>query len=331
MSVGRINLTIATSDYDHFRDFRLGTVQAEGIDATWLNMDIHEVFARFTANREWHVSELSFAKFVAQVTRPDPDIIGLPVYASRMFRFSSLYVNKKSGIKKPEDLRGKRIGLPEWAQTAAVYTRGWLQHEIGIPLTEIDWYQGGSEQAGRTEKVELTLPPGLRLTPVPDKNLSSMIANHELDCIMVARAPSVYRRKHPDIERLFPDYQTVEEEYFTRTKVYPIMHIIAMRRDMLAANPWIARNLYNAFEQSKQNSLERLLEIAVSRYPLPWLTDFAEKMAEKFGGDFFPFGIEENRPTLELFLQYAYEQGIAHRLVKPEDIFPENIMVSVKV
>jgi 4,5-dihydroxyphthalate decarboxylase len=327
----RVPLTIATSDYDHFRDFRLGTVQAEGIDPTWLCMDIHEVFARFTANREWEVSELSFAKFAAQVTRKNADIIGLPVYASRQFRFSSFYVNKKSGIKTAADLKGKRIGLPEWAQTAAVYTRGWLQHEVGIPLTEIDWYQAGTEQPGRTEKVELNLPKGLRLTQVPDKSLSGMIAAHELDCIMVARAPLVFKRKHPDVVRLFPDYQKVEEEYFARTKVFPIMHIIAMRRHVLEEHPWIARNLYNAFEQSKNNSIERLLDISISHYPLPWVTDFAEKMEEKFSGDFFPFGIEENRPTLELFLQYTYEQGTAHRHARPEEIFPENIMVSVKV
>src|SRR3954463_2660954 len=214
MSVGRINLTIATSDYDHFRDFRLGTVQAEGIDPTWLNMDIHEVFARFTANREWEVSELSFAKFAAQVTRKNADIIGLPVYASRIFRFSSFYVNKKSGIQSPADLRGKRIGLPEWAQTAAVYTRGWLQHEVGVPLTEIDWYQAGTEQPGRTEKVALTLPKGLRLTRVTDKAPSAMLAAGELDCIMTARPPSSFVKKHPDVARLFPDFQSEEMRHF---------------------------------------------------------------------------------------------------------------------
>ena len=149
----KLGLTIATSDYDHVRDIRLGNVPIEGIDATWLTMDIHEIFSRFTFHREWDVSELSFAKFVAQATQPDSDIIGLPIFMSRMFRFSSFYVNRKAGIKTAKDLRGKKIGVPEWAQTAAVYTRGWLQHEDGVPLTEIDWYQAGTEKAGRTEKV----------------------------------------------------------------------------------------------------------------------------------------------------------------------------------
>ena len=327
----RVSLTVATTDYDHVRDFRLGEVKAEGIDVTWLNMDIHEIFSRFTFNREWEVSELSFAKFIAQATREKPDIIGLPVYTSRMFRFSSFYVNKKSGIERAQDMAGKRVGVPEWAQTAAVYTRGWLQHEAGVDLTSIDWYQAGTEQLGRIEKVELDLPKGLRLTPVMDKSLSDMLANHELDAIMVARAPRVFTRGHPDVARLFPDYQAMEEEYFARTKVYPIMHIVAMRREVLAKHPWVARNLYNAFEESKNRSLERVLELSVSRYPVPWLTDYAEKLQKTFGRDLFPYGIEENRPTLELFLQYAHEQGIAHRHAKVEEIFPQGVMVSVKV
>ena len=327
----KLSLTVATDDYDHFRDFRLGVVKAEGIETTWLVMDIHEVFARFAANREWDVSELSFAKFVAQATEPAPDIIGLPVFASRMFRMSSFYINKNSGIKTPADLRGKKIGLPEWAQTAAVYTRGWLQHEVGVPLTEIDWYQAGTEQAGRTEKVELNLPKGLRLTRAPDKTLSAMIAGGELDAVMIARPPSCFVKKHPDVARLFPDFQAEEMREFERTRVYPIMHVIALKRSILKEHPWVARNLLNAFEQSKNNSLERFAEMSVSRYPIPWLADSVTKLQEKYGHDLYPYGIEENRPTLETFLQYAYEQGIARRQAKPEDLFPPGIMVSVKV
>src|SRR5476649_1541989 len=164
-----VKLTIATTDYDHFRDFRLGQVAAEGIEATWLTLGHHEIFSRFTFNREWDVSKLSFAKFMAQVTRENSDIIGLPVYASRLFRFSSVYVNRSKGIKTAKDLRGKRIGVPEWAHTAAVYMRGWLQNDMGIPLADIEWIQAGTNEAGRIEKVELTLPKGVKLTAATDK------------------------------------------------------------------------------------------------------------------------------------------------------------------
>ena len=326
-----VHLTVATTDYDHVRDFRLGDVRAEGIDTTWLTMDIHEIFSRFTLNREWQVSELSFAKFIAQATREDADIIGLPVYVSRMFRFSSFYVNKKAGIKSPKDLAGKKIGVSEWAQTATVYMRGWLEHDVGVPLASIDWYQAGTEEAGRDEKVELDLPNGLRLTPMPDKTLSGMLASGEVDAVMVARQPKVFLQKHPDVERLFPDYLKVEQQYFTDTRVYPIMHIIAMRKDMLRENPWIARNLYHAFEESRGRCIERFKNRNLSLYPLPGITAYAENLERIAGGDFFPYGIEANRKTLDLFLQYAYEQGLAHRRVKPEDIFPADIEMLVKV
>src|SRR3974390_2187189 len=169
-----VKLTIATTDYDHFRDFRLGLVRAEGIDATWLTLGHHEIFSRFTFNREWDVSELSFAKFSAQVTRQDSDVIGLPVYASRLFRFASFYVNKNKGIKSAKDLKGKRIGVPEWAHTAAVWMRGWLMHEGGVGLDEIEGIKAGTNEAGRVEKVELSLPKGVKVTSMPDKTLSGM-------------------------------------------------------------------------------------------------------------------------------------------------------------
>jgi 4,5-dihydroxyphthalate decarboxylase len=324
-------LTIATSDYDHFRDFRLGLVRAEGIETTWLTLGHHEIFSRFTFNREWDVSELSFAKFMAQVTRENTDIIGLPVYASRLFRFSSFYVNKNKGIKTPQDLRGKRVGVPEWAHTAAVYMRGWLQHDAGVALSDIDWVQAGTNEAGRIEKVELSLPKGVTLTSAPDKTLSAMIASGELDCVIIARPPNSFRERHPDVVRLFPEFEAMEQHYFEQTRVYPIMHVIALRKAVLDGRPWVARNLFNAFEESKRRSIERILDPAVSRYPVPWVTNYATRMRAMFGGELFPYGIEANRPTLELFLRYAYEQGIAHKLASPEEIFPSGIMASVKV
>ncbi len=329
--MNKIKLTIATTDYDHFRDFRTGAVQAEGIEPIWLTLGHHEIFSRFTFNREWDVSELSFAKFSAQVTRDNADIIGLPVFASRLFRFGSFYVNRRSGIKTAADLKGKTVGSPEWAHTAAVYMRGWLHNEAGVKLSDVHWIQAGANEAGRIEKVELNLPAGVKLTRVADKSLSDMIESGEIDCALIARPPNCFLRGHPDVVRLFPDFLELEERHFARSKVFPIMHVIAMKRDVLAAYPWVARNLYNAFNESKRRSLERLLDPAVSRYPLPWLPTYAGRMRGLFGGDPFPFGIEENRPTLETFLQYTYEQGIAHRRVTPEAIFPPGIMASVKV
>ena len=329
--MNRVRLTIATTDYDHFRDFRLGLVGAEGIDHTWLTLGHHEVFARFTFNREWEVSELSFAKFIAQATRPDSDITGLPVVCSRLFRFSSFYVNRNAGIRTAADLKGKRVGSPEWAHSAAVYMRGWLHNEVGVRLGDVHWYQAGANEPGRVEKVELNLPPGLKLTRVADKSLSEMLASGEIDCAIIARPPRCFLDGHPDVVRLFPDYLEMEEQYYARTRVWPIMHIIAVQKHVLEANPWVARNLLNAFQESKRRSLERLLDPAVSRYPLAWLPTYARKMKDMFGGDPFPYGIEENRPTWEQMLLYTHQQGIAHRHAKPEDLFPKGVMTMVKV
>jgi 4,5-dihydroxyphthalate decarboxylase len=327
----RVKLSIATTDYDHFRDFRAGDVRAEGIDHTWLTLGHHEVFARFTLNREWDVSELSIAKFAAQVTRDDPDIVGLPVVCSRLFRFGSFYVNTRSGIETAEDLRGKKVGSPEWAHSAAVYMRGWLHNDVGVRLTDVHWYQAGANAAGRVEKVELDLPEGVRLTRVADRSLSDLLASGDIDCAIITRPPTCFLEGHADVVRLFPDYLEKEERYYAQTGVWPIMHIIAMQRHLLDADPWIARNLYNAFLESKRRSVERLLDPAVSRYPLAWLPTYARRMRDLFDGDPFPYGIEENRATLEQLLLYAWQQGIAHRHATPEEVFPAGITTKVVV
>ena len=329
--MSQLNLSIATTDYDHFRDLRMGLVKAEGIDLNWMTLGHHECFARFTANREFDLSELSFAKFTAQVTRKNSDIIGLPVICSRLFRFSSFYVNKKSRIKSIKDLKGKKVGSPEWAHSAAVYMRGWMHNDMGVKLTDVHWVQAGANSPGREEKVELNLPKGLKLTRVADKSLSQMIASGEIDCAIIARPPDCFLQGHPDVVRLFPDYLEMEEEYFAKTKVWPIMHILAMKRSIAEDHPWVARNLYNAFQESKRRSIERLLDPAVSRYPLAWMPTYARKMRDLFGGDPFPYGIEENRATWEQMALYTHQQGIAHRRFKPEEIFPKGMMTKVVI
>jgi 4,5-dihydroxyphthalate decarboxylase len=329
--VADLRLSIATTDYDHFRDFRLGAVRAQGIEHTWSVLSHHEIFARFTANREWDVAELSIAKFAAQVTRDEPDIVGLPVVCSRLFRFGAFYVNRKSGIKTAEDLRGKRIGSPEWAHSAAVYMRGWLHNEVGVKLDEVEWFQAGANAPGREEKVELSLPDGVSLTRVADRSLSQMLAANEIDCAIIARPPTCFLEGHPDVERLYPDFEQLELEQYRSTGVWPIMHIIAMQRRILDENPWVARNLYNAFLESKQRSVERLLDPAVSRYPLPWLAAYGRRMSDLFGGDPFPYGVDANRSTVDQLLRYAELQGIAHRLATADEVFPAGIMTKVVV
>jgi 4,5-dihydroxyphthalate decarboxylase len=326
-----LKITMALSDYDHCRDIATGRVPVEGIDVNVLDFEVEEIFYRFTLHREWEASEMSFAKFCAQVSGDRPDILGIPVFPSRVFRLSNIYINADAGIKKPEDLRGKKIGTPEWAQTASVYTRGWMTDDVGVKLSEVDWYQAGANQPGRIEKVSLKLPQGVKLTPKPDKSLSEMLKTGELDACFSAHAPDSFLQGHPKVKRLFPDYQAAEQAYYERTKIFPIMHVIAIRKDVLDANPWVAGNLLTAFEKAKHRSLDRAMEITASRFPVPWVTDAADKGKKLLGDDYFPYGIEPNRRTLEAFLRWAFEQGILQRQMKPEELFPKGIGGKFKI
>ncbi len=286
--MSKLQLTIATSEYDHVTDIMTGKVPVEGIDINYLNFEIEEIFYRFTLNREWEVSEMSMAKFVAQVAGDRPDILGLPIFPSRVFRLSNIYTRKDSGITKPEQLKGKKVGTPEWAQTASVYTRGYLVDDVGLKLRDIDWYQAGVNQPGRVEKVKLNLPEGVKVTPVPEKSLGEMLVNGDVDAIMSAHPPEVFEKGHPNLVRLFPDYQKAEDEYYQRTKIFPIMHIIAIRKDVVEKNPWVAVNLFTAFEKAKDRSIYRAMEMTASRFPIPWAADYAEKRAKVFGTRLFP-------------------------------------------
>lgn len=329
--MGKIHLTVAMGDYDHVRDFTEGSVTADGIDITHLKLSVEEIFYRFTKFREWDISEMSFGKYAALVSQNDTSLSAIPVFPSRAFRLSSIYVRADGAVKTARDLAGKRVGIPEWAQTAAVYTRGYLVHEVGIPLTEIEWIQAGVNQPGRVEKVELKLPVGVRYRNVADRSLSEMLLAGDVDAIMSARPPAPFTENHPNVTRLLKDFRAIEETYWRRTGIFPIMHVVALRADVLAEHPWAAMNLLKAFEEAKNRSLARMADATASHVPLPWGFAHAGSVRELFGKDFWPYGIEPNRPTLEAFLRFAYEQGVCHRLVAPEELFPPQVQSRFKI
>ncbi len=329
--MGNIHLTLAIGDYDHVRDFTQGVVRADGVDLTHLKLSVEEIFYRFTKFREWDVSEMSFGKYVSLISQNDVTLHAIPVFPSRAFRLSSIYVRRDGPVKTAQDLAGKRVGIPEWAQTAAIYTRGYLAHEIGIPLSAIEWIQAGVNQPGRVEKVELKLPAGVRYRNVPDRSLSRMLLAGDIDAVMSARAPAPFTEHHPNVTRLFPDYRSAEEAYWRKTRIFPIMHVIAVRRPLLVEYPWLTMNLYKAFEEAKNRSLARMLDVTASHIPVPWGYAHAAGARELFGDDFWPYGIEPNRPTLEAFLRFAYEQGVCHRLVAPEELFASQVLSRFKI
>jgi len=318
-----IPLTLAINPYDHVRDLLSGEVRATGIDLVPLELPIEEIFYRFTKFREWQASEMSFGKVISLMSEEKPEIICVPVFLSRVFRHSAIYLPENSPIRKPKDLEGKRVGIPEWAQTAGIYVRGMLAHEYGVDLAKVQWFQAGVREPGRVEKVQLNLSKGTTITARPDRSLVDMLAKGDLDAVMSAReVPGV---------RLFRDYRAAEAEYWKKTRIFPIMHVLALRRDVYERNRWLAMNLFQAFLEAKRRSMARVSEFGLSHLPLPWIPDHVRQWRDIAGEDFWPYGVEPNRPTLEAFLQYGYEQGVCKKPLKVEDLFAPETLQSFKI
>ena len=326
--MSQLRLSIALGPYDHTRDVATGAIPVAGVDLLPLSLPVEEIFYRFFKFREFDIAELSFGKYVALRSQGDDSLVALPVFLSRAFHHSSIYVRSGAGLTDLAQLRGKTVGVPEWAQTASVYSRGLLAHQSGVPLTEVDWVQAGVNTPGRAEKVKLTLPTGLRYRAEPGKCLNEMLLSGEIAAAFSARPP---RDLGHGIERMYPDYAIREEAYFRQTGIFPIMHVLAVRGELLKAHPWLAMNLYKAFSAAKDASIERLSDITAAHAPFAWLAEYAARMRGLFGDDFWPYGIEPNRPTLDAFLRYAFEQGVCQRLLRPEEIFPREVQSSYKV
>ncbi|MCY1167044.1 hypothetical protein D9M73_70010 [compost metagenome] len=327
-------LTLALGPYDHTRDVTDGSVPVQGVQLRTLDLPIEEIFYRFTLHREWDVSEMSMGKYIALRSQDDASVMALPVFISRAFRHSMFYVREGGAIKRPEDLQGKRIGIPEWAQTAGIYGRGYLSDYVGLKLKDIQWVQAGVNEPGRKEKVKLKLPEGMQLRNVPDSSLNDMLLKGELDAVMSARPPVGLGK---GIVRLMPDYQVAEAQYFKDTSIYPIMHGLVLKGPVLEAHPWLGMSFYKAFLEAKDRSMERLSDVTASHAPVAWMAEYTERMRSTFGNDFFPYGIgagrggDINRATLAAFLKFGFEQGVCHRLLDVEELFPTQVLASYKV
>jgi 4,5-dihydroxyphthalate decarboxylase len=327
-----VNLTLAVCDYEHVRDLTGGVVRADGIVLTPLVFpSIEEITFRFTRTLEWDVSELSFGKYTSLTSQGNAPMIAIPVFPSRVHRHSAIYVRSDRGIREPKDLEGRTIGIPEWAQTAGIFVRGFLAEHYGVELSSITWLQAGVDEPGRNEKVELRLPAGIRYQAKPDTSLSAMLASGEVDAAITARAPLAFAPSGGRIVRLFPNYRAEEERLFRKTGVFPIMHLMTIRRAVFEQYPWIAMNLFKAFEESKRRCFERLRDFTCARVPLPWAAAIADEIAASFGPDPYPYGVEASRATIEAFCRYAHEQGVTHRRMTPEDLFPPEVRAVAKV
>lgn len=329
-----IPLTLAIGDYIHTRELATGRVRAEGIDLTVLNYPFEQVGLRFAALREWEVSEFSLANYCALVAKQEPaPIIALPVFPSRVFRHSAIFIRDDSDIREAAQLSGRRVGIPQWSQTATVYVRGYLAHDVGIPLSSIEWVQAGLNEPGRKEPVSVRTPDGVRLRREPGSTLSQMLLADEIDAIITARPPDPFMKGERGIRRLFTDFEKEEENYFRQTGIFPIMHVIVVRRDAYERNRWIMRNLFEAFEAAKRSVLPRLHDITTAFIPAAWGSAYFERVSNLIfpEGDPWPYGVEPNRTTLEAFLLYCLEQGITERRLAPDELFAPEFNFTLRV
>jgi 4,5-dihydroxyphthalate decarboxylase len=327
-----LRLTLACWDYDRTRALRDGSVRPDGIALGFLPLEVEETFFRMARHREFDVSEMSLSSYVLTLDRERPPFIAIPAFPSRFFRHACIFVSAKSGIRRPEELKGRRIGVPEYQMTAPVWIRGILSDEHGVAVTDVEHRSGGEEEPGRDEKLKLELPSSIRLAPIPkDKTLSAMLAAGELDALVTARAPSTFYSSPDKVKRLFPDYVEREREYYRRTKIFPIMHTVVMRRELYEANRWIAQSLLKAFTLAKRRAYESLSQTHTLATMLPWQVAHVEEAKREMGEDWWPYGLEPNRKVLETFLRYHHQQGLSRRRFAPEELFAPESLESFKV
>jgi ABC-type nitrate/sulfonate/bicarbonate transport system substrate-binding protein len=329
--MARLRLTLACGDYDRTRDLEDGTVRPDGIELTYLRLPVEETFFRMLRHREFEVAEMSLSSYVVALQEDPSPFVALPVFTSRMFRHGCAYINKDSGVTVPGDLRGKTVGVPEYQLSANVWIRGILADQHDVPVDSIAYRTGGQEECGRIEKAHLDLPDRISVEPIPpDQTLSRMLVDGDIDALYTPRLPAPFADRHPAVERLFPDVLRAEKEYFAATGIFPIMHVVVVRRDVYDSYPWVAQSLYKAFVMAKASVRDRLYDSSALRFMLPWLTQHLEEAQEVLGDDYWSYGLEANHHVLATFLRYHHQQGLSPRALEPEDLFaPESLEAAV--
>ncbi len=321
--MAKLPLTFACGLYDRVLALHTGDVRPDGIDLNFIPMDdARQIFDRMGGGLEFDLCEFSSSEFISRMSKGDDSLVALPIFPSRVFRHGFTFINKKSGIKSPKDLNGKRVGVPLYTMSAAVWARGALQDDNGVDLSTISWVQGGMNHPGAHGNP--SAPPLLKPVKIEQnktgKSLSQLLSEGAIDATLGAVIPDCYG-KNPDVVRLFPDYRAIEKDYCKRTKIFPIMHLLAMRRDVYEKHPFIATSLYLAFDRAKNWALERMRETGTLKASLPWLTADMDEIDEVFGGDPFPSGVEPNRPTLTALVKYLHEQGMIKAPIPVDKLF----------
>jgi len=313
-------IAMACGDYDRTRALADGTVRVQGVDLTYLTLTAEETFFRMMRYEEFDIAEMSLSSYVLSLDFDDPPFIAIPVFPSRAFRHSGIFINAEGGIASPEDLVGRRVGLPEYQLTACVWIRGILEDFHGVPHDAVTYVTGGLEDPARIEKSALRLPDRIRIESAPrGATLAQMLDAGELDAIYAPRTPSTYGNGR--VTRLFPDVQGVEASYFRETGIFPTMHAVVIQRRLYEEAPWLAMNLVTAFTQALDLALPKLRDTTALHYSLPWLVQHAEDAAAAMGENPWKYGLAHNHATIDRFLDYSHRQGLAQVRRSPEELF----------
>ncbi|HTS23964.1 MAG TPA: ABC transporter substrate-binding protein [Casimicrobiaceae bacterium] len=330
--MSKLKLSLACWNYDRTRALMDASVQPDGIDLTYLNLPVEETFFRMLRHREFDVAEMSLSSYTVSTFREPRPFVAIPVFPSRSFRHSCIYVHADAGIRSPGDLVGKRVGTPEYQMTAPVWIRGILSEHYGVPVDSVTYCTGGEEEPGRSEKIKLDLPANIRVEPIGrTQTLAAMLASGEIDALHTARMPSTFAAGGGKVRRLFENYRQVERDYYRATGIFPMMHTVVIRREVYEQNRWVAQSMYKAFVQAQRRAYDDLYVTAALKAMLPWLTAEVEETRALMGDDFWSYGFEGNRKALATFLRYHHEQGLSKRLLAPEELFAPEAMESFRI
>lgn len=319
----KVELTLACGDYDRTRPLWDGSVRPEGIHLNVLLLPVEEIFLRAVRYQEFEVTELSMSSFLITRGKVKPGYVAIPAFPSRKFRHGDIYIRRDSPIRRPEDLRGARIGLPEYQMTAAVWVRGILQEDYGVKVNEVQWF------TAHEERFPVKLPSSIRVEVIPkNTHLLELLRQGELDAVITARIPQPSLRGEDWIQRMFPNFKEVESDYYRRTGIFPIMHAVVLRRDVYEKYPWAAQSMYRAFCRAKEQALDQAMGLGAPPVTLPWFFHEIDQTIALMGNDFWPYGLSSNLKALRKLIEYMTQQGLIEDggALSVEDLFAPNIL-----
>lgn len=328
----KLKLSIAMGNYDRTRSLVDGDVAIDGVDPIFMLLSPEEMFFRAFRDQAFDVSELSLSSFTVKTAAGNNPYVGVPVFPSRAFRHTAITIRTDRGISTPADLRGRRIGTPEYQLTACVWARALLQEEYGVAPSDVTWVRGGLEEPGRPEKISVELPSNITIEQAPaDKTLAQMLKDGDIDAIVAPRAPSCFEQGDPNIGWLWPNPQQAASDYFKKTKIFPIMHLIGVRKTLVEAHPWLPVAIAKAFSQSKQRALELLADTSATKVTLPFVDELLRFSRQLMSEDFWSYGVESNRYVLDRFLAYHHEQGLSPRKLAVDELFHPSTLATSKI